>query len=154
RLGIAENRGQRLLELVGEGAGELAEHRGARQVRELLALIARIGLGALAGRDVGARDDRAAFGATQPFEADFVPAGFAGAGFAAFQLSTVVGTIEHRAQRGQVVDGRAIALFGGARTALQIVLAGEDAIEARRGRAVDGVAPRAIDLDDRTAAVE
>ena len=41
RLGVAEDRGERLFELVRERARQLTEHRGARQVRELLTLIAR-----------------------------------------------------------------------------------------------------------------
>src|SRR6185436_8162783 len=89
--GIAENRGQWLLELVRERARQLAQHRGARQVRELLALVARVGLGALARRHLGARDDGATLGAAQAFEADLEPARVAGTGFAAFEQAPVFG---------------------------------------------------------------
>ncbi len=123
RLGVAEDRSQRLLELVGKRARELAEHRGARQVRELLALVARIRLGALARGDVGARDHRAAFGATQALEADLHPAGVADIGLAAFDDAAIVGAVEHDAQgrtgvrwrSGRPVRRRARSIAGSSR---------------------------------------
>src|ERR1043166_573223 len=44
RLGVAEDRGERLVQLVGDAPGELAEHRDPREVRELEALLARVEL--------------------------------------------------------------------------------------------------------------
>ena len=44
RLRVAEDRGERLVQLVGDAAGELAQHRHARKMRELQALLARLEL--------------------------------------------------------------------------------------------------------------
>ncbi len=52
RLCIAENRRQRLVQLVRKRAGQLAQHRYAREVRHLVALAGRFALAALALADV------------------------------------------------------------------------------------------------------
>ena len=58
-LGVAQNRGQRLAQLVGQRTGELAEDRDAAQMRQELALLLRLTLGALALGDVPDRRDEA-----------------------------------------------------------------------------------------------
>jgi len=63
--GHAEDRGERLVQLVGEGAGELAEQRHAREVSELQALLLRLELCAALGGDVLGRSSKAA-GEQQP----------------------------------------------------------------------------------------
>ena len=47
---LRQDRGERLVQLVGDAAGELAEHRHARKVRELHALLVRVEFGARAPR--------------------------------------------------------------------------------------------------------
>ena len=110
--------------------------------------------GALARGDVGARDHGAAFGTAQAFKRHFEPAGLGVAGLAAVDQAVIIGAVEHRAQRGQVIGGGAVALFGRARATLQVVLTREHAIEARWRRRIHRVAPRIVDLDDRAAAVD
>ncbi len=58
-LGVAQNCGQRLAQLVGQRTGELAEDRDAAQMRQELALLLRLTLGALALGDVPDRRDEA-----------------------------------------------------------------------------------------------
>ncbi len=154
RLGVAEDRRERLFELMRKRARQLAENRGARQVRELLTLIARVRLGAFARGDIGTCDHGATFGTAQTFERHFEPAGLAVAGAAAVDQAVVIGAIENRTQRGQVIGGGAVALFSRARTTLQVVFSGEHAVETGCRRRIHRVAPRIVDLDDRAAAVE
>ena len=66
----------------------------------------------------------------------------------------IVGAVENRAQRGQMIGGGAVALFGRARTTLQVVLTREHAVEARWRRRIHRVPPRIVDLDDHAAAVD
>src|SRR5205823_7782921 len=58
-LGVAQDRRQRLAELVRQGTGELAEDRDAAEVRQDLSLLLSLPLGALALGDVPDRRDEA-----------------------------------------------------------------------------------------------
>src|SRR5262249_45368212 len=57
RLGVTENRGQRLIDLVGERARELAEHSHAREMRQFLTQAPQLVFDAPALGDVDAGPD-------------------------------------------------------------------------------------------------
>ena len=52
RPGVGEDRGERLVQLVREGAGQLTQHRHAAEVRHLVPLLLRFGFGAHSRGDV------------------------------------------------------------------------------------------------------
>ena len=52
RLGVAEDGGERLIQFMGERAGEFAEHRHAGKVGQFRPLLDCFGLGLFAGGDV------------------------------------------------------------------------------------------------------
>jgi len=63
RLRVAQDRRERLIDLVGQSAGELAEHRDPAEVRQLLALLVRLALGPPLLGDVADESDHAALAA-------------------------------------------------------------------------------------------
>ena len=62
RVRIADDRGQGLVDLVGQRGGELPQGRHAQSVGQLLSLVLELVFGPPASRDIEVRDDQAAFG--------------------------------------------------------------------------------------------
>ena len=154
RLGIPEDGGQRLVELMGERARELAEHRRAPEVGELLLLDARFLLGALAGRDVGAGDDGAALRAPQPLDRDLDPGLIHAGGFEILELAARLAPIEHVPQRRQVLRRVTLTEFRRARAGVEVAARLEHAVEAGRVRELHAASPGIVDFDDRARGVE
>jgi hypothetical protein len=109
RLRIAQDRRQRLVELVGDRARQLAEHRDAREVRELVAVDLGIELGADRRGDVGRHAPHARWLAAT-VEADIAvrrdPAHFAVAADDAMAQRVVAAALASSADRRR--DGGAI----------------------------------------------
>jgi hypothetical protein len=74
RLGVAQDRRQRLIQFMGQGACKLAENADAREMRQLLALLLGIDLGPLPAGDVPVRQDRAPFRPTKRDDGELEPA--------------------------------------------------------------------------------
>ena len=139
---------------MGECARELAEHRRAPEVGELLLLDARILLGALAARDVGAGDDGAALRAPQALDRDLDPGLVHAGGLEVLELAARLAPIEHIPQRRQVLRRVALTEFGCARAGIEVAARLEHAVEAGRVRELHAAPPGFVDFDDRARGVE
>src|SRR6185503_13089635 len=147
RFRIAEDRSEWLVQLMGEGAGQLAEDRRAAEVGELLLLDARLVLRTLARADVGASDHRAAFRSAQLLDRHLDPRLLHAGGLGVVELAARLSALEDVSQRRQVLACSAIAGLGGARAGAEVTVARDHAVETRRVRELHRTQPRLIDLD-------
>ena len=110
RFRIAEDRSQRLRQLVGKGARQLAEHGGAAEMHELLLLRAFLGFGLLAIGDVGPHQYRAALGTAQRLDGDFEPDDAAGRVRSVFESMMQRPAGDHFVGTGAEPGGEGVAL--------------------------------------------
>ena len=103
-LRVRHDRGERLVDLVGERRGELPERRGPQHVGELLALALRLLLRLTPARDVDVRDERAALRAPKRLRRHLEPA-LAGGRAHTYSSWSGVAAGEHRAEGVQDAAG-------------------------------------------------
>src|SRR5580765_6719901 len=155
RLRIAEYRCQRLRELVREGARELAEYGRAPQVRQLLALFARLAHRAFLRRDVGPRNDGAAFGAMQALDGDLVPEHAAARGLTGEFHTPAHGEVrKHLADAVQELRSGGVAAGCRDRAGLQVLITHPGALERLAVRVLDEPPPGLIRLDDHAVLIQ
>ena len=73
-LSVGQDRRERLIQLVRERGGQLADRRDAREVRQLVSAALRLELRELALGDIGPRHDGAALRYVQRYHGERVPA--------------------------------------------------------------------------------
>ncbi len=98
-LRVAEDGGQRLVQLVCDGGPEFADPRHHVAVRELAEVPVHVGLGTAPRRDLLVRDDGAALGALQPADAKLGPVPACGVVPAVVGGGLDAGPVGHRSNR-------------------------------------------------------
>ena len=129
-LGVREDAGQRLLDLVGEGGGELAHRDEAAHARELVPHAARLDLGVLAVGDVQAGDHGPAALRAQRVDAQLEPPALAPLEGLILGHELLGGPVQHRRQAAQDLGRRPVPLDRADAPPLEVVHADG---EMRRG---------------------
>ena len=152
RLRVRHDRGERLVDLVGERRGELAERRGPQHVRQLLALPLRLLLGLTPAGDVDVGHERAALRAPERLRRHLEPALAGGRVARVLELKRRAAG-EHRAQGSQ--DPASLAIPRAGRISAHVEVAGADRHPDGIAAVLEGEsAPGLVDGDDAPALVE
>jgi hypothetical protein len=151
-LGIAENRRQRLIQLVGDRPGQLAEDADARQVGEFLALLVRIGFGLFAPRDVAVRHDGPALGTPEGNDRHLEPLRAGGAPVAVFHAEFRLRSAQDRGDSAGGPGG--VAIPAGQPACAEIVRTDRSPRECSAGIVLTEAPPGLVGGDDDAAAID